>query len=512
MFVGGRVVRGARVWALPLLALSLLVTVISDAPGTVYASHLCDATGSPAGPFDFETYEAADYRKTYGSTMDLAAFNQLFPEHTSFALPPLETGDRAAGSASTTDPYIPPVLLKAIAWIESGWAQGSYDPLVQYGEVGPTLVSHDCGYGIMQVTTGMQNVTGIPNLDQTMIGGHYAFNIARGARILADKWNMAPEFRPLVGTRDPKIIENWYYALWGYNGFAFKNHPLNPAYDPGRPQYSCGPEDDGFGHDRSVYPYQELVLGCAAHPPSRNGEPLWDAVEVHLPDLNDPQFADRLKVENWDPCSSSLVCEPMDIPTPNANHTDPTVPAAPRAQVLGIPALQISHARIALPTWPPGGGIPVTVTNPGSGLLTWRATSTELWLKLSRSEGVSLGADLGGRTSTFTVSADGTGLGFGNYTAKVIVESMYATAAPQIIQLEVHIGCEGSGSIDATDALQILRHVSGLAACTADIADANCSGAVDAVDALVVLRHVAALPTGVPEGCPPLAVTPAPPQ
>ena len=94
--------------------------------------------------------------------MELAGTNQLFPDNPAFALPPLETGDRSAGSGTTTRPYIPPVLLKAIAYIESGWAQASYDPLVQYGETGPTLVSADCGYGIMQVTSGMQNVSGIP--------------------------------------------------------------------------------------------------------------------------------------------------------------------------------------------------------------------------------------------------------------------------------------------------------------------------------------------------------------
>src|SRR3990172_8717463 len=224
------------------------------APQTARASRLCSATGSAAGPFPFEAYEAADYRNTYARSLELAGFNQLFPEHEGFALPRLESGDRAAGSSQTVDPYIPPVILKSIAWIESGWAQASYDPLVQYGEVGPALISHDCGYGIMQVTSGMQNVTGVPNLDQVMIGGHYAFNMARGARILADKWNMAPEFRPVVGNRDPNIIENWYFALWGYNGFAFKNHPLNPVYDPNRAPYTCV-------EDRAGYPYQELVLG-----------------------------------------------------------------------------------------------------------------------------------------------------------------------------------------------------------------------------------------------------------
>ena len=58
---------------------------------------------------------------------------------------------------------------------------------VHYGALGPTLVSHDCGYGITQVTTGMQNISGVPNVEQSMIGGHYAFNIARGAQILVDE-------------------------------------------------------------------------------------------------------------------------------------------------------------------------------------------------------------------------------------------------------------------------------------------------------------------------------------
>jgi hypothetical protein len=249
----------------------------------------------------------------------------------------------------------------------------------------------------MQVTSGMQNVAGVPNLDQAMIGGHYAFNIARGARILAGKWNMAPEYRPIVGNRDPNVIENWYFALWGYNGFAFKNHPLNPAYDPNRVPYSCGPEGDGFGHDRAAYPYEELVLGCVAHPPVRNGTPLWDAVEVHLPDLNDPQFAGPLSTANWDACSFELQCAPLDIPTPNANHVDPTVPGVARSEVLGTPVLQVSQDVIGLPTYPPGGEVQVTVSNPGSGLLVWRATSSALWLKVSRPEGVSPGADLGVR-------------------------------------------------------------------------------------------------------------------
>src|SRR5438094_2509746 len=300
--------------ALPLLALVAFVLAFTGGSRPTYAHHLCGNTGSPYGAFDLQTYEAADYRNVYARTMELAGWNQLLPEYPTFAPPAMETGNRGAGSGSLVGPYIPPVLLKSIAWIESGWAQGSYDPPVQYGQIGPVLSSHDCGYGIMQVTSGMQNVSGVPTLDQAMIGGHYAFNIARGARILAEKWNGAPEYRPVVGSRNSQIIEDWYYALWGYNGFVSQNHPL--SHDPNRPPYLC----DGT-QPRSNYPYQELVLGCVAHPPVRGGTPLWPAQEVHLPNPADPGFGALASWDAFNQCVYNLQCSGMNIPTPNPWHS-----------------------------------------------------------------------------------------------------------------------------------------------------------------------------------------------
>jgi hypothetical protein len=388
-----------------------------------------------------QTYEASDYRNSYARAAELAGYNALFPEHASFAVPSLETGPRGAGSGSLTGGYIPPVVLKAIAWIESGWAQASYDPVVQYGEVGPTLISHDCGYGLMQITSGMQNVSGIPNLDQAMIGGHYAFNIARGAHILADKWNQAPEFRPIVGNRDPRIIEDWYFAIWGYNGFAFKNHPLNPAYDPNRPQYSCGPEGDGFGHNRGQYPYQELVLGCVAHPPVRGGQQLWAPQEVHLPNLGDPAFGGPLAVSNWEPCSFNVQCAAMDIPTPNPAHQDPTGPAVSREQALGAPLIGIAPGSVALNALPGGQSFPVrlSVVNGGSGLLAWRVTSSAPWLRVSNHQGVARGGDLGFLPGEVTVHADATSLVSGTYNAQLRFESLFAAGAPAIVNVTLEL-------------------------------------------------------------------------
>ena len=62
-----------------------------------------------------------------------------------------------------------------------------------------------------------------------------------------------------------------------------------------------------------------------------------------------------------------------------------------------------------------------------------------------------------------------------------------------------------SGSVDAIDALQVLRRVVGLeasAACISYVGDVDCSGRIDAVDALLILRWVAGLVGKLP-GCNP---------
>ena len=415
---------------LALLALGLTSIVLEvQEPRPAQAHHLCGNTGSPYGPFDLQTYEDGNYKTTYARSMELAGFNQLVPDRPGFALPALE-GHHAS-------PYIPPVLLKAIAWIESGWAQASYDPPVQYGQVGPVLSSHDCGYGIMQVTSGMQNVSGVPNLDQAMIGGHYAFNIARGARILAEKWNGAPEFRPVVGSRNSQIIEDWYYALWSYNGFASKNHPL--SHDPNRPPYLCNGTQP-----RGSYPYQELVFGCVTHPPVRGGVPLWPAQSVHLPNLADPAFGGLANWDAFNSCAFSLQCASMNIPTPNPWHVDPTVPSVPREQVIGVPTVALSAGSLSLSALPGGESLAtgLTIANAGSGVLNWRARTSASWLRISRLQGVSLGSDLGATQSVISVQASAAGLPAGTHGAEITIESLYAHGTPVSIPVSFYVSVQ----------------------------------------------------------------------
>ncbi len=465
-----------------------IAAVLSHSHHSAYAALDCASTGSTQGPFAFDTWEAGDYKTRYAAAYELAANNQLFPDDPSFALPPLETGPRSSGSTATTAPYIPPVILKAISYIESGWAQASYDPLVKYGETGPVLVSADCGYGLMQVTSGMQNVSGIPSLAQTMIGSDYAYNIARGAQILAAKWNAAPELTPIVGDRDPHVIEDWYFALWAYNGLAFRNHPMNPGYDASRPPYDCGPDTP------RDYPYQELIFGCIANPPLRDGVPLWPAQEVTLPDLNDPAFSGPLNVDNWNACSFSADCAPVDIPTPGGGHTDPTTPSIDRATLLGAASLS-APAELTVPA----DGATTTVANAGSGLAAWRALSSAPWLSASPMTGISMGAELGGYSTPLAIQIDPTGLPAGS-TANLTIES---EGAPSLSIAVTFSGAETSncdGHLDALDALAVLQEVSGIGGCVADVPDMNCDGAVDAADAELVLRYVGGL-SAAPVAC-----------
>ncbi|MBI1886457.1 MAG: hypothetical protein HYS09_09145 [Chloroflexi bacterium] len=414
------------------LALLALLAFQSNAP-SAGATHLCGDTGSSAGPFKLLTYEAKKWRRAYNRALNLAGHNRLFPDVAAFKPPKLETGPRSDGSSNLTGPYVPPTLLKAIAWIESTWIQADWS--VPYGEVGPVLVSHDCGYGMMQITTGMQNTSGVPSLQQAMIGGHYAFNIARGVQILIDKWNAAPEWRPIVGKRNPSLVETWYYAVWGYNGFAWKNHPLNPAYDWPRPTYKgCDNANDGIADDRSRYPYQELVFGCMRNPPVFDGTPLWNPIKVHLPDLSDPAFRGPLSPSNWSACAVYGDCAAMDIPTPNPSNTDSAGTSLTRAEVLGEPSIKPSPEGLTLSALHGDTSLPVslTIANGGSGVLAWRASVSEPWLRISRVQGVSLGDDLGPKKLTISVRGVATAIPAGEHTATIIIDTLYPPGSVKV--------------------------------------------------------------------------------
>ena len=232
-----------------------------------------------------------------------------------------------------------------------------------------------------------------------MVATHFAYNIARGAAILVDKWNEAPEELPIVGSDTsghPALIENWYYAVWNYNGFTGpganrSNHPMDPIYGSWpRTPYSCGPVSDGLGHNRSNYPYQELVIGCATNPPVVDGEPLWQSQPVSLPDLNNPAVSQPLALENF-----VFPYTHMDIPSPQPFHLDetPRPPAGLRDTIVGSPAIAVSNTFVQI-AYAEGIGSSIQVVdvfNTGSGVLAWYAIPSAPWLQVLPYAGVAVG-------------------------------------------------------------------------------------------------------------------------
>jgi len=118
---------------------------------------------------------------------------------------------------------IPSVILKAVAFKESGWRQFDKNGNVVTNPYGPRP-----GLGIMQVTSYDSSNTELVNKLKYDID----FNIAYGADLLNAKWDFAPK----IGSADRNILENWYYALWAYNGWVAYNNPNN-AVAAGRIAY-----------------------------------------------------------------------------------------------------------------------------------------------------------------------------------------------------------------------------------------------------------------------------------
>ena len=275
---------------------------VTPAP-TMPASALVPATTTPATPtpapaprsrgcYPFQSYQPQF--PEVATALTRAGFAKLSNDQ-DFRIKEIETSTDGSGGA--VPPYIPPTLLKAIGWIESTWRQATYQ--TPRGATGPTITSTSCAYGLMQLLSEM-TIDGTPTARQQKIGTDYVSNIAAGAQMLAGKWNLAPEYLPVVLPRNPRALEDWYYAVWAYHcygtlcdAYNVHNNPEDPALKWPRPVYNS-PEQLTSGGQFSFtdYPYQELVYGVIIHPPTVDGRPARTAQPVKLPPRGAVGFPD----------------------------------------------------------------------------------------------------------------------------------------------------------------------------------------------------------------------------
>lgn len=109
---------------------------------------------------------------------------------------------------------VPAVFIKAIAQIESGFEHFRSNGSPKYSANGKHV-------GLMQVTN-YKNM-----FDAEKLKNDVDYNINAGIDVLLLKWNESVNNVGVskVGNMDPNILENWYFALWAYNGWAASNNP-----------------------------------------------------------------------------------------------------------------------------------------------------------------------------------------------------------------------------------------------------------------------------------------------
>ena len=165
-----------------VLALALALALLVPVPGR--AVPVADACAFARTPI---TYEATEDRELYLRAMDLAGYDMLFPNDTFFSQRTIDVGTRQNRSNSD-DVYVPPTLMKSIAWLESLIAQAASG--VPFGSIGPALVSFDCGHGIGQVTSGMTEPlgeSGLPSDEQALVASLREAGLGRLVIVIAHR-------------------------------------------------------------------------------------------------------------------------------------------------------------------------------------------------------------------------------------------------------------------------------------------------------------------------------------
>jgi hypothetical protein len=174
---------------------------------------------------------------------------------------------------------IPPRILYAIAFQESSWRQfdANGDPLIG---------SDGVGIGIMQVTSSVDGV------DRDRLRTDIAYNIDVGTGILDAKWAYAPSVFPVIGGGDRRCYEDWFFAVWAYNGWKAGN-----LY----PYLIWGHVADGRGLWTGLVvtpvPATSLVGGFPPEGvavPTPQPEHWWSAVPLPKPALGRPQARRRV--------------------------------------------------------------------------------------------------------------------------------------------------------------------------------------------------------------------------
>ena len=154
-----------------------------------------------------------------------ACFAQLAPPPPYFGTNPSPSEIRAIFVKYGFKYKIPPHILFAIAQTEaSGWKQyrdGNEDGLGHGRTTYNQEPNGSIGVGIMQITVFPSDP------DYYYLCTQIDHNIDVGVQMLAAKWAATPDIGEGHLNVGREKLENWYYAIWAYNGWGYPNNPNN---------------------------------------------------------------------------------------------------------------------------------------------------------------------------------------------------------------------------------------------------------------------------------------------
>ncbi len=157
-------------------------------------------------------------------------------------------------------PHVSAAILHGVAYVESNWHQFNTSDYDVNGEpLGSPVESFDGGWGEYQQTWGMPPQCKVSNncrSDASRIQEDQSYNIGTGVQSLISAWNGTAGVVSSSDPNDPYKANDWFFAVWAYNG-AYGNNPNDVPSSVYGHWYPGAPF-------RSIY--EEYVWYFAAHP------------------------------------------------------------------------------------------------------------------------------------------------------------------------------------------------------------------------------------------------------
>lgn len=280
-----------------------------------WSQHLAPGQVHAVSPSALSKLLAYRKRASNGPTQNATARQQdewMLEGHGNrlFDGPALPTMCYGLCASSNGTPHVSAAILHGVAYTESDWHQFNSSDFQIGGEpVGSPIESFDGGWGEYQQTWGMPPQCQASNncrSDASRIQHDQSYNIGTGIQALINAWNATAGVSSNSDPNDPYKANDWFFAVWAYNGSSGNNPADVPPSQYGR-WYPGAPFN-------SIY--EERVWYFADHP--QNATTGW--TDNYVPSLGSSLLPPQSDFTNTN--DSFVYCVTCTIPDWTAGSYD----------------------------------------------------------------------------------------------------------------------------------------------------------------------------------------------